>query len=190
MTAPTEPPSDLDLILPDTAVIAVGSVKCRVKRIRTRELLMLARILTNGAGRSLQHIDFGGDDASDQILAALIMAVPEAPDEVIDLIKVLLHPADPVSKETMAALQADLDNPDPDVILDVIEVIADQEKDTISLLVGKGTRLLEKLTKASSPPAKKASSPPAKKASSPPAKKASTRTRSTGSSTPGRARST
>jgi hypothetical protein len=166
--------SDLDVILPDTATVAVGSTKCRVKRVRTRELFMLARILTNGAGRSIQHIDFKGDEAREQVIAALVMAVPEAPDEVLDLVKALLHPADPISKEEMAGLQAELDNPDPDVIIDVIEVVADQERDTIGLLVGKVTKLLEKIGKGSSQPAKRGS----------------TRTRGTGSSTRGAAPST
>lgn len=148
--------ADLDVILPETATVAVGAIKCRVRRIRTRELFMLARILTNGAGRSLQYIDFTDDGAREQVIAALVMAVPEAPDEVLDLVKVLLHPADPVTEQEMAALQAELDNPDPDLLLDVIEVVADQEKDTISLLVGKVTRLLEKVAPGSSPPAKTA----------------------------------
>jgi hypothetical protein len=141
----TGQPADLAVILPDLHELAIAEVPARVKRIRTREVMLLARVLTAGLGASLTRIDIDEDGFDQQLMGLLLMAVPEAHEELIALIKAIVEPIDPFGQDDKAreqAFRAELDNPGIDVTLDVIGAVLAQERDTIPMLLGKARLLV------------------------------------------------
>jgi hypothetical protein len=131
---------DLESLLPQLPDrVEVAGVPCVVNRIRTRELMLLARVLTRGVGANLRMVDFDSDDVDSQIMGLLIVAIPEAGDEILDLIRALVRPEEklPDKDPRAATFHAEMANPDMDTTLDVLAVLVRQEKETFPLLVGK-----------------------------------------------------
>jgi hypothetical protein len=131
---------DLESLLPQLPDrVEVAGVPCVVNRIRTRELMLLARVLTRGVGSNLQMVDFDSDDVESQIMGLLIVAIPEAGDEILDLIRALVRPEEKLSDKDprSATFRAAMANPEMDTTLDVLAVLVRQEKETFPLLVGK-----------------------------------------------------
>jgi hypothetical protein len=67
--------------------------------------------------------------------------VPEAGDELVDLFRALIEPADKLTDAQTRELQRELANPDPTEALGVVEILARQEKDTFPLLMGKARQV-------------------------------------------------
>jgi hypothetical protein len=133
---------EFDVINPPEATLTVAGVTCTVRRVRLRQLMFAIRVLTNGMNESLAQVEF--DELGQQEWMALLMAaVPNAIDEFIDLINALVQPPDQISKSELEALRRELENPDPELLVDLVPIIVAQEKDTFSALLGKATALLE-----------------------------------------------
>jgi hypothetical protein len=131
---------DLETLIPALpSEVTVAGVLCTVNRVRTRELMLLARVLTRGIGENMKMVDFEDDAAESQILGLLVVAIPEAGDEVLDLIQALVKPAEklPDSDPRARAFREEMANPDVATTLDVLGVLVRQEKDTFPLLLGK-----------------------------------------------------
>lgn len=151
MTAST----DMDVIAPSEALVTVAGVECRVKRIKLRELMLLARVLTAGVGTNLADIKLNEDGAEEQLIALLVMAIPEAGVEVCDLLRAVVEPqfeppadekAEKEQQRARAAVNAEMRNPDPEVALDILGIVASQEKDSIPLLLGKARTVFGQVT--------------------------------------------
>jgi hypothetical protein len=141
VTAKTEV-NDLNVIAPDEETIDIAGIRCRVRRVRLRELMLLARVITAGVGSNLADIDLGeGEEFQSRMMALLVMAVPEAGDELVDLFRALIEPADKLTDAQTRELQRELANPDPTEALGVVEILARQEKDTFPLLMGKARQV-------------------------------------------------
>jgi hypothetical protein len=140
--------SDLDVIAPAEGVVTIVGVPCRVKRVKLLELMLLARIVTAGAGQNLGQFDWSGDEEELQgkVIAVLVMAIPEAGAETVDLLRALVQPHPDATEADKKKVAAELGNPDPAVALDVIGVLAAQEKDTWPLLWGKARVVLSNIT--------------------------------------------
>jgi hypothetical protein len=85
-----EPPDDV-ILLND------GKIRARVVRIRTRELLKLMKVITHGAGNALGSVvqamqGAETDDFANQLIALLVVAIPDAEDETIELLQALAIP--------------------------------------------------------------------------------------------------
>jgi hypothetical protein len=142
-TAPAEPLlNDLATMNPVETTVMVGNVECRVKRIRMRELMLLARVVANGAGQAFATLDFRSDDFQSQITAVMLMALPNAYDEFSELVQAVVVPTGVLSTEEWNALRVELRNPDVMVGFEVAEIIAVQEKDTFQELLGKAKAVL------------------------------------------------
>jgi hypothetical protein len=135
-----DPVKDLESLIPQLPEkVTVAGVPCVVNRVRTRELMLLARVLTRGIGENLNMVDFDGDDAESQIMGLLVVAIPEAGEEVLDLVRALVRPAEklPDKDPRAGAFHEEMRNPDVDTTLDVLAVLVRQEKETFPLLLGK-----------------------------------------------------
>jgi hypothetical protein len=131
---------DVAEILAEPHTITVVGVECELRRLRTREFLALTRVITGGLGARLgllmESFDSEADPAEQagQMAAILVNAIPEAPDQMIDFMRLMVTPkeGDPAAYRTVnEAMQ----NPDLDLMVEVITGIVDAEADN---LVGLG----------------------------------------------------
>lgn len=131
-------PEDIGIIVPDSVEITVAGVKCNVRRLKTLEFLALLRVLTSGLGGALSDVklDFSDPDTVAQDLSALMMlAIPNATEEFTLFLRAVVEAKN--GKEQAAVSGYLLDNPDIDVLLDVFEAVATQEKDDLAVLAKK-----------------------------------------------------
>lgn len=136
---------DFESLQPPTPEqITVAGVPCVVNRVRLRELMLLARVVTRGVGENMTMVNWDSPDVDQQLQGLLIVAIPESGEEMLDLIRVLIQPAEKITDdEVRKAFAAEMANPDVPVTLDALTVMLRQEKDTIPMLVGKFRVLLK-----------------------------------------------
>jgi hypothetical protein len=135
--------TDLGVILPDLPTVTIGCIPARVKQLRTRELMLLIRVLTSGAGQSFRHLTVGAEDFEQQLIALLIMAIPEAGDEFVELLQAIVEPAEPIKDSGIQKLwNRELANPDPATTMDVLAALVAQERETFPALLGKAQLLI------------------------------------------------
>lgn len=127
---------DLEAILPVTGKLEVEGIPCKIRRLKSREFLQLVRVLTTGLGSSMQDFDLTGDESEVQgkMLALMLMAIPEAHEEFGDFV---FSVVDPENKSDSAELRKALDNPEIEVLVDVLTIVAAQEAPDFRSLVGK-----------------------------------------------------
>lgn len=145
---------DLAVIMPDPALIDIAGMPVRIRRLQTRELLLAIRVLTVGMGAGIAAVDLSADkeELTQTVLALLITAIPDAPDELLDLLAALVEPR---NKDNRQALGELMGNPPIDVTMDILGAVVAQEKDDLSALVGKARQLFgfaQVLTRKGTPP--------------------------------------
>lgn len=90
------PDTEAILAEPTTLTLSNGLV-VKVERLKTRATLALMRILTRGAGEFFRSeigaFDPGSEEFQGQLIAAVLFSIPEAPDETIDFIRLMVKPA-------------------------------------------------------------------------------------------------
>lgn len=142
-TSPAEnADTDLRVINPVEQTVTVAGISCRVRRIRMRELLLAARVLTSGVGPNLQTIDWDDDNVDQYVLGLLLMAIPEAYQEVLDLLRALVEPAEGLTDAQRNAFQQEMRNPDTGLGMDVIGIMLAQERETWPVLMGKARQVV------------------------------------------------
>lgn len=145
-TKPEVAKEDLTVILPGGGEVTVNGVPCIVRRLKTREFLALLRVLTAGLGPALGEIsiDFTDKETVGRDLSALmLLAVPNAADEFAEFLMAIVDAKDPAqSRETALYLK---DNPELDVLLEVFEKVAEQEKEDLAALGGKTQAMWSRL---------------------------------------------
>jgi len=137
--APVE--KDLETIFPEATTLTVGGFPARVRRFKTREVLLLVRIVTVGFGEGITSLDFSTDDADQlkaDILAVITLALPNAIDETIALLTTIVEPEVEANE---GAVRAAMVNPELDVMVDVVDIVMDQEMEDWLGLVGKVRRM-------------------------------------------------
>jgi hypothetical protein len=133
-----EAKQDLEVIVPDAAALTVNGIECTVRRLKTREFLALMRVLTAGLGAGLGQVklDFEDQEQMSADIAALVMlAIPQATEEFIQFVAMIVDAKD--GSQTGAVKQYLADDPPMDVLLDVFEIVATQEHEDLASLVGK-----------------------------------------------------
>lgn len=136
---------DLDLILPDPTEFEVEGIPAVVRRLKSREFLHLMRVLTTGLGSGIRDIDLHLDDEDElkaDIVALFMLAVPNAID---DFGLLMLSIVDAKDKKQQGDLQKVMQNPEVEVLLDVLTIVAEQEKDDLAHLLGKARAALAKI---------------------------------------------
>lgn len=135
--------TDIDTLASESSNITLASgLEVEVQALRMRQTMGLLKIVTRGAGPILSELQFSDDmDAgafAGTLIGAVILAVPEAEDETVDFIKSMVKPAglisDPRSKperevnsDLLTRLSVELENPDLDDFVSIIEVVINSE---------------------------------------------------------------
>jgi hypothetical protein len=144
MTATTEKPVDLEAILPTLADIEVSGIPVEVNRLKLRGFLALMNIITTGVGRELGNVDFSADqdELQGNMIALLIMAVPNATDETVRFVRTVVSPKD---QKDQKALSAALEDPELDDFMDILALVVEQEAPEFKALLGKAKLHLQKI---------------------------------------------
>lgn len=159
-TPEPEPAPDLDAILSDPTTLTVVGIPVTVRRLATREIMAGIRILVNEMGAGITELDLktlmakpDEDDeealakleqAKASLMGFLLVATPNAADEILKLLASLVEIKNPDQNPTLAkTLKQIMENPPPSVALDVVGVVFAQERDDFTALVGKARPLLE-----------------------------------------------
>jgi hypothetical protein len=146
--------SEIDrLDSPDNVVELVSGTKVRILSLRMRQLFKLLRIITRGGAVYLptlrDALASAGDDDSAEILGTQLMsiavfALPEAENEAIEFIHSVVDIVDPMpgadkqarefNNSKRSLLLAELDNPEIEDLLTIIEAVVNQEKSDLMAL--------------------------------------------------------
>lgn len=145
--------SDIDLLLPiPDEVTLVSGEKVDVKPLRTREFFALFRILTRGAAPQLSVMRLSLEDEGEfaaQLIALLILAFPEAENETIHFVSMMVEPQGlmPENSEGNRKFNSQLRqeladqfiNPDPTDIVEIVSAVVRREASNLQDL-GKKVR--------------------------------------------------
>lgn len=131
--------SDIETLLPITGKVTIEGIEAQVKRIRTRELVLLVRVITKGVGPNLSRFDMSSKDQATQSAALLIAALPEAIDEVLLFLREIVVAVNP---DEATRLTKAMHNPDLDALFDIVAMVIDQEWDDGKRLLGKARALI------------------------------------------------
>ena len=148
---------DIDTIASEPVPLALESgFKINVERLRTRQTMKLLKILTAGAGDVLGTLRFSEDadtaEFTGQLLGAMLLAIPDAEEETVAFIRAMVNPRDliedarskpekEVNENLLAALDAELENPELGDLVTIVEQIVKNEAPHI-LALGKRLALL------------------------------------------------
>lgn len=133
--------ADLAPILPDPTSLEIIGIPATIRRLQTREVMAGIRILVDQLGSGITEIDLdlGFEEQRDKILGMVLVALPDAADDVLKLLSGLVEAKDPKQAKTLEAI---MHNPPPGVTIDVIAVVFEQEREDFAALVGKVRPLL------------------------------------------------
>lgn len=149
---------------PSAFVTLEDGTEVEIERLRTRQLFRLLKVLTTGAGDFLSSINLGADTDSEEfmgnLIAALVLAIPNAEDEAIEFILSMVKPTGlvvgnrlsdnevTINVEKFAVIQEKFFNPEIDDLFTVIERVVRIEAPHIQSLGKKISLLLETQQKA------------------------------------------
>lgn len=138
--------TDLETIVPFQPPLDVEGIACRVRRMRTREALGLARIFGSGIGAGIMDlVEFEGkddDEIAGQILALLLMVVPSAEEETVAFVSSIVVP---VNDADAGRLRDVMNNPAVPTLLSVLGHVIDQEGEEFITIVGEARAIATKI---------------------------------------------
>lgn len=162
-------PAEVDALSPEPTELTLSSgTVVRVERLRTRGMFKLLKIVTRGAGPILAQMPLDFDDSEafvQQLLAVVVMAVPEAENEAIEFVQSMVTPVDFIehpktkeqinnNKDLISALVLELDDPEIEDTLSIIEAIVRNEAHDIQALGKRLGSILKTQIPSLSDPAK------------------------------------
>lgn len=143
---PDEPDTrDLSVIITSEGVVDVEGIPCRVRRLRARETLDLARIIGGGLGNALADFEFDFADIDQfkaDVTALLMIALPNAEAETFAFLDRMLLPVD---DKQVGRVHELMQNPDLGVAIDLLDLIVEQEGPSLVALLGKARALAGKV---------------------------------------------
>lgn len=159
-TAPAESNQDTEAIQADPSICTLmDGTEVYVERLKTRQLFRLLKVLTTGAGEFLSTIQLSAEMNTEEfagnLLAALVIAIPEAEDEAMEFIISMVSPVGiiegkklsdietEINVDKYAHLQEILFNPEIEDTITIIERVIQVEAPHIQSL-GKRLSLLLK----------------------------------------------
>ena len=144
-TNPEHPPADLSVIIPPEVRLTVDGIPIKVKRLRSREVLALARVISSGLGDIplAMALDWNDrDDIKGKLVGMLLVAIPLAAEEAFDFYRGVVTSVEAGRADELADAMT---NPDIGDLLDITEAMFDQEGPALLDLVGKAQRLAGKV---------------------------------------------
>lgn len=148
--AQPKPAEDVQRLLPDPTapVELVNGSKVRIKPLRLREFLAMLKIVTRGAAMAMGSVrlDTNDEDFAQSLISLFLFAIPEAEDEAVDFIRLMVEPIGPFADGERDAAEnklfEDLDNPELEDIVTIVEGVIQREgKDLRALGKRLGTML-------------------------------------------------
>lgn len=146
-------------VIPEGPVELSDGTSVIVNRLKTRETMKLLKILTRGAGYALRELSLDPEepDFAESLLLSMAFAIPEAAEETIEFVRVMVTPADLIQKpkskpekEVNAgledALDELLDNPEIEDLMAIVTRVIQVEAPHIEAL-GKRLGLLLKTSR-------------------------------------------
>lgn len=136
---------DIDRIdpVPSAEVELQSGTVVMVQPLKTRQFFRMLRIITRGGAHVLGSLNLsaglGDEEFAGQLIMVLIMAVPEAENEAVEFIQSMVLPKDlpSDSKEAvrvMSALRDELENPELEDTISILEVVVRREGPDIKAL--------------------------------------------------------
>lgn len=168
--------TELDILAADPTPLKFSTgFQVEVVRLRTRQVFRLLKVLTQGAGPALSTLDFKAepDEFMQRLLALVVISIPEAENAAIQFLASMCRPAGLVDKKPRdltkqeregndalwAEFNEELNNPEPEDTIDLIEEIITREAPhlqalgkRIGALVGMFTKTGQDKEKAETPP--------------------------------------
>jgi hypothetical protein len=149
--------SETDRLDPVPEFVELGSgTRVRVLSLKMRQLFRLLRIVTRGGAQYLPLLrdamltaeENSAEAFGTQLMAIAMIALPEAEDEAVAFVQSVVEPADlharndkqsrELNEQLRIALDAELDNPDLNDLVTILETVINREK---ADLVALGKRL-------------------------------------------------
>lgn len=150
---------DVDALTSEPRELTLANgLEVKVERVRVRQLLKLLNIFANGASafviESMNEYGVESEEFKTSLLAALASAVPEAEDQTIAFISSLVVPkeythrpksaaAKKVNARAMEELDAYMDNPEIEDLIEIFTVVIEVETPHIAQLVKNLSALVE-----------------------------------------------
>jgi len=146
---------------PETVTLRSG-LRVQLESLRARQFFKLLRIVTHGALPGMRDsglLDLDGLDTDEfmgRLLSVTLLAIPDAEDETIEFIRSLCYPVGLIERRALnkqdaernailwEGLDAELENPDLDDLITIIEAVVKRESADIQAL-GKRLASLFKL---------------------------------------------
>ncbi len=179
---------DTDILLNEPSELKLASgFPVKVERLKTRATLALLRILMRGAGDVLfsGRLNPDDDDFQQQLVFAVLFAIPEAPEETIGFLRLMVKPAqlreegriskgdESWNEDLWMQLEKELADPELEDLIDVVVQIIENEGPHIQALGKKLAALAKTMSRSRQKPESVESAP---KKSSRRTSKASTQT--------------
>ena len=135
--APSDPTPDQDVerLLPGPGepITLESGKQVLVNPLRLREFLAMLKIITRGAAMALGSVrlDTNDEDFMQNMLSLFVFAIPEAEDEVVDFVRVMVSPYGNFSGsekvEAVNQLWEEMANPELEDLFTVVEVVIHRE---------------------------------------------------------------
>lgn len=144
---------DAEVLVPEVNVVTLSSGnKVEIVPLKTRQFFKLLKIITRGAGDALTSLRLDPNDSDMEFAGKLIatfgFSIPEAEDEAIDFIQSMCkpvglndRPASSLNKQDREhdlalweQMVTDLENPELEDLLSVIEAVITQETPNLKAL--------------------------------------------------------
>ena len=158
---------DIEILASDPKPLTLESgFEIVVSRLRTRALMSLMRILTVGAGEAIATIRLDADVTEEaftgQLVAATLLAIPEAENETIEFINRMVEPAGIVVRtrtkadvqhnlELQEELREQLQDPELDDLFTIVEQIIRTEAPHMLALGKRLAALIQTMRKSQTP---------------------------------------
>jgi hypothetical protein len=146
---PTEPrpEEDIERLVPDPTkpFELTSGFWVETNRLRLREFLAMLKIVTRGAAMAMGSVRLNTDDEDfmQSMVSLFLFAIPEAEDEAVDFIRMMVKPVKPSGAvfanddervQYEQKLTEELDNPELEDMVTIIETVIRREgKDLRSL---------------------------------------------------------
>lgn len=137
--------------VPDTVTLRSGLV-VQLESLRARQFFKLLRIITHGALPGMREsglFDMDGLDSDEfmgRLLSVTLLSIPDAEDETIEFVRSLCYPAGLIERKGLnkqdiernqtlwEGLDAELENPDLDDLITILEAVVKRESEDIQAL--------------------------------------------------------
>lgn len=138
--------NDLGVILPEPGKMEIGGIPVEVRRLKTREFLLLMRVITGGMGASMRDIRLNTKDEEAMVadlISIVMLAIPFAIEEFGEFVISIVEAKN--KHEHAAQLRQALENPEIEDLMNIIGIVVEQERDDLGVLAGKARAWIAKI---------------------------------------------